>query len=130
MSVIEGTGVKSASSARHRRLEESKRRYAPSVVDHEREINDDIGLTDQIKGQARHGEHGVVAPHIQFYSEVKWSHDRQRMERREMHVDSENDYYRQEWFRLETGETTWGPKEGSLKDLRMHGESARRGKKQ
>jgi hypothetical protein len=33
-----------------------------------------------------------------MYSEIKWSHDRQQMERREMLVDSENDYYRQEWF--------------------------------
>jgi hypothetical protein len=99
------------------------------VVDHEREITDDIGLTDQIKGQARHGEHGVVAPHIEFYSEVKWNHDRQRMERRVMHIDSENDYKKQEWFSLETGERVWW-KEGKLSDPGMHGESARRGKKQ
>jgi hypothetical protein len=48
------------------------------------------------------------------------------MERREIYVDSENDYYRQEWFSLETGETTWGPKEGKLSDHDMHGQSARR----
>jgi hypothetical protein len=68
-----------------------------------------------------------VAPHLRMYSEIKWSHDRQQMERREMLVDSENDYYRQEWFSLETGEPTYF-KEGRLSDPDMHGRSARRGK--
>ena len=40
-----------------------------------------------------------------------------------MRVDSEREYYRQEWFDLHTGETTWGPKEGKLSDPDMHGES-------
>jgi hypothetical protein len=68
-----------------------------------------------------------AAPHIQMYSEIRWSHDRQQMERREMLVDSDNDYYRQEWFSLETGERTYF-KEGRLSDPDMHGKSARRGK--
>jgi hypothetical protein len=68
-----------------------------------------------------------VAPHLRMYSEIKWSHDRHQMERREMLVDSENDYYRQEWFSLETGERTYF-KEGRLSDPDMHGRSARRGK--
>ena len=68
-----------------------------------------------------------VAPHLRMYSEIKWSHDRQQMERREMLVDSENDYYKQEWFDLKTGERTYF-KEGQLSDPDMHGKSARRGK--
>jgi hypothetical protein len=59
-----------------------------------------------------------------MYSDIRWSHDRQQMERREMYVDSENDYYRQEWFSLETGERTYF-KEGKLSDPEMHGKSAR-----
>jgi hypothetical protein len=68
-----------------------------------------------------------VAPHIEMYNDVRWSADRHRMERREMLVDRENDYYRQEWFGLETGECTFR-KEGRLSDPDMHGKSARRGK--
>jgi hypothetical protein len=68
-----------------------------------------------------------VAPHIRMYNDVVWSHDRNQMERREMLVDSENDYYRQEWFSLEAGERTYF-KEGRLSDPDMHGKSARRGK--
>jgi len=68
-----------------------------------------------------------VAPHLRMYSDIRWSHDRQQMERREMYVDSENDYYRQEWFSLETGERTYF-KEGKLSDPEMHGKSARRGR--
>jgi hypothetical protein len=30
-----------------------------------------------------------IAPHIRMYNDVVWSHDRQRMERRLIHVDSE-----------------------------------------
>jgi hypothetical protein len=44
-----------------------------------------------------------------------------------MYVDSENDYYRQEWFSLVTGEPTYF-KQGKLSDPEMHGKSARRGK--
>jgi RNA polymerase subunit RPABC4/transcription elongation factor Spt4 len=68
-----------------------------------------------------------VAPHLKMYSEIKWNYDRNQLERREMLVDSENDYYRQEWFSLETGERTYF-KEGRLSDPGMHGRSARRGK--
>jgi hypothetical protein len=49
------------------------------------------------------------------------------MERRVMQVDRDNDYYKQEWFDLETGERTY-LKEGRLSDPDMHGESARKGK--
>ena len=35
------------------------------------------------------------------------NHDRQRMERRETHIDRDNDYYKQEWFSLENGEVTF-----------------------
>jgi hypothetical protein len=68
-----------------------------------------------------------VAPHIKMYNDIRWNHDRQRMERRAMYVDSDNDYYKQEWFSLETGEPTY-VKEGRLSDLDVHGKSARRGK--
>jgi hypothetical protein len=44
-----------------------------------------------------------------------------------MYIDSEQDYYRQTWYSLETGEITLGPKEGKLTDPDMHGKSARRG---
>lgn len=64
-------------------------------------------------------------PHIQLYSDVLWNHDRQREKRRELRVDAENDYYRQEWFDLATGESVW-VKEGRLNDFDMHGQSARR----
>lgn len=67
------------------------------------------------------------APHIRMYNDVVWSHDRQQMERRLIHIDSERDYYRQEWFSLETGERTY-VKEGKLSDPEMHGKSARRGR--
>jgi hypothetical protein len=62
-----------------------------------------------------------------MYNDVVWSHDRQQMERRVIHVDSDNDYYKQEWFSLETGERTYF-KAGKLSDPKMHGKSARRGK--
>jgi hypothetical protein len=68
-----------------------------------------------------------VAPHIQMYNDIRWNHDRQRMERRVMHIDSDNNYYRQEWFDLETGELMFS-KEGRLSDTDVHGKSARRGK--
>jgi hypothetical protein len=63
-----------------------------------------------------------------MYNDVVWSHDRQQMERRLIHVDSDNDYYKQEWFSLETGERTYF-KEGKLSDPDMHGKSARRGRR-
>jgi hypothetical protein len=66
-----------------------------------------------------------AAPHLKLYSDLLWNHDRQRLERREMLVDSENDYYQQEWFDLATGERTW-EKGGSLSDPNNHGRSARR----
>jgi hypothetical protein len=56
---------------------------------------------------------------------VVGSYDRQNLERREMTTDSEKDYYRQEWFNLQTGERTYF-KEGKLSDPEMPGESARR----
>jgi hypothetical protein len=65
------------------------------------------------------------APSVKVYSDVVWSYDRQSLERREMTTDSEKDYYRQEWFNLQTGERTYF-KEGKLSDPEMHGESARR----
>jgi hypothetical protein len=71
-----------------------------------------------------------VAPHIKIYNDVLWNYDRQRLERRCMETDSQRDYYKQEWFDLGTGETTWGPKEGRLSDPDMHGESARRRRQQ
>lgn len=78
----------------------------------------------------RPGRGAPVAPHVRIYNEDKWSHDRQRLERREMYIDSEQDYYRQTWYSLQTGEITWGPKEGKLSDPDMHGESARRRREQ
>jgi hypothetical protein len=68
-----------------------------------------------------------VAPHLRMYGDIKWNDDRQQWERREMLMDSENDYYRQEWFSLDTGERTYF-KEGRLSDPDMHGRSARKGK--
>jgi hypothetical protein len=79
---------------------------------------------------AKTGRPAQIAPHVRIYNEVKWSHDRQQLERRDMYIDSEQDYYRQTWYSLQTGEITWGPKEGKLSDPDMHGESARRGKTQ
>jgi hypothetical protein len=52
----------------------------------------------------------IVAPHIKIYNDILWNFDRQRLERRYMETDSQRDYYKQEWFDLETGKTTWGPK--------------------
>jgi hypothetical protein len=91
--------------------------------------NSDDGKTQyefSVGGIRPTGGHGVrpsVAPHIKMYSDVVWSHDRQQMERRLIHVDSDNDYYKQEWFSLETGERTYF-KEGRLSDPEMHGKSA------
>jgi hypothetical protein len=73
------------------------------------------------------GRRARIAPHVRVYNDVKWSYDRHHLERREMYIDSEQDYYRQTWYSLETGEITWGPKEGKLTDPDMHGKSARRG---
>jgi hypothetical protein len=92
-------------------------------------IGDSVGLTDAVRVQARHGEPGLSSPHVKTYVDVLWNHDRERVERRPMHIDSENDYKKQEWFSLETGERVWG-KEGRLSDPDMHGEFARRGKTQ
>jgi hypothetical protein len=123
-----GTRVSMAQDAGHMRLkgrhvENSPRvRYTASVT-----IGDSVGLTDAVRVQARHGEPGLSSPHIKMYADVLWNHDRQRLERREMTTDSERDYYRQEWFNLQTGERTYF-KEGKLSDPDMHGVSARRGK--
>jgi hypothetical protein len=38
----------------------------------------------------------TIAPHIRMYNDVAWSHDRHQMERRLIHVDTDNDYYKQE----------------------------------
>lgn len=78
------------------------------------------------KGQARHGQPGEVRWHSEQRSEIRWNHDRRRMERRVEVFDRENNYYLQEWRHLETGEVTFR-KEGPLDDPRLHGESARRG---
>lgn len=83
-------------------------------------------LGGPLKAQPPPSSAAGKAPHLKLYSDVLWSYDRQRLERREMHIDSENDYYMQVWYSLETGEITWGPKEGKLSDPDMHGESARR----
>jgi hypothetical protein len=69
-----------------------------------------------------------VAPHIKLYSDIRWNYDRHRIERPVIHTGSENDFYKREWFSLETGECTYW-KEGKLSDPDMHGKSARRGKK-
>jgi hypothetical protein len=68
-----------------------------------------------------------VAAHVEFQNDIRWNGARQRMERRVMHIDKERDYYKQEWFSLETGKSTY-MKEGKLSDPDMHGKSARRGK--
>jgi hypothetical protein len=78
-----------------------------------------------VSAPARRPDKSQKAPHIKLYSDVLWNDDRQRMERREMRVDKENDYYRQEWFNLETNETTF-VKEGKVSDPDVHGQSARR----
>jgi hypothetical protein len=83
-----------------------------------------------IGGLMRRDARGIrpkVAPHIKMYNDMVWSHDRQQMERREILVNSDEDFYRQEWFDLKTGERTYF-KEGRLSDPDMHGRSARRGK--
>jgi hypothetical protein len=99
------------------------------VVHHEREVADDAGLSDKVVGKLRHGAAGQIKPHIEVSNETRWNHDRQRLERRVMHVDRERDYYKQEWFDLETSDLTWS-KEGKLSDPEMHGESARKVKPQ
>ena len=95
------------------------------TVNYKVSVGDSAGLTDGVRGQARHGGAGSVAPHIRLYNDVRWNHDRQRMERRIMYTDSDLDYYKQEWFNLDTGELVWS-KEGRLSDPDMHGKSARR----
>ena len=92
-----------------------------------------ITVTDSAKvyvgfrGQARHGQPGDIKPHSVQSSEIKWNHDRQRNECRNMVVDRENDYYLQEWHDLDTDEVTFH-KEGKLSHDEKHGKSARRGK--
>lgn len=84
-----------------------------------------VGLEARINTQARYGLPGEIKPHRRTYNEIAWSHDRQRMERRIMITDGENDYYLQEWRTLDTDQVTWR-KEGKLSDPALHGESARR----
>jgi hypothetical protein len=88
-------------------------------------VGDGLGLTDAVREQLRHGPPGRVKPHVRVYNDIRWNHDRQRMERRLMHTDSERHLYVQEWYRLETGELAWR-KDGQLSDPDVHGQSARR----
>jgi hypothetical protein len=62
---------------------------------------------------------------MKVYNDIRWNHDRQRRERFHMVVDSEKDYYLQEWSDLTTSEIVWS-KEGQLSDPDIHGQSARR----
>jgi hypothetical protein len=73
------------------------------MVLHDRETTDSAALTDKLVGKVRRGAAGEIRPHIYVFNDMRWSHDRQRMERRVMHVDRERDYYKQEWFDLEPG---------------------------
>ena len=91
----------------------------------------DVTFTDagrayeRFRTQCRCGQPGEVAPYFAVYDDVRWSHDRQRLERRLMRVDREADGYVQDWYDLETGEPTYR-KEGRLSDPKLHGQSARR----
>jgi hypothetical protein len=88
----------------------------------------DVGRAyDSFRSQRRRGQPGEVAPYFTVYDDVRWNHDRQRLERRLMRVDREADGYVQEWYDLETGELTYR-KEGRLSDPKLHGQSARRRK--
>lgn len=92
-------------------------------------VGKQLGGTTQTQSslavKARHGQHGEVAPHVEYTDTVKWNHDRQRDERCRIYVDRERDFYRQEWLDLETDEVVWS-KEGRLRDEEIHGKSARR----
>jgi hypothetical protein len=90
--------------------------------------NDSAAAYDGFRLKARHGQPGEVKAHLESFDEVRWNADRQRLERRVMRVDRENDYYKQEWFDLQTGRCTFS-KEGKLSDPDVHGESARRTKR-
>jgi hypothetical protein len=94
--------------------------YSGSVT-----VRDGISPTDAMRGQLPHCPPGPVRPHVRVYNDILWNHDRQRMERRLMHTDSERGFYVQEWYALETGELAWR-KEGRLSDPDLHGQSARR----
>ena len=89
------------------------------------EVTASINLETELRTQARHGEPGKVKPHSRGYSELLWNHDRQRVERRVMVIDHENDYYLQEWRDRATDEVVWR-KDGPLSDPNLHGASARR----
>jgi hypothetical protein len=83
-----------------------------------------VGPAPRPKGLARYSEQ---RPYLQMCSDIRWNHDRQSLERRELYIDRENNCYRQEWFSRDTGETTFPAKEGPLDDPNLHGRSARRG---
>jgi hypothetical protein len=79
-----------------------------------------ISIETSLRLQARQGQPGEVAPHRRHYNDILWNADRQRRERRIMVIDTEQDYYLQEWYDLETNQCTWR-KEGRLSDPDMHG---------
>jgi hypothetical protein len=89
------------------------------------DVTDSAGCEDTLSLKARHGEPGEVRPFLEMDDDIRWNHDRQRMERRRMVHDRDQDYKLQEWTALETGEVTWR-KEGRLSDPEMQGKSARR----
>jgi hypothetical protein len=91
------------------------------------DVDSAIGIETSLGLKGRHGAVGDVRPYMEQSTKIRWNDDRQRNERCEIVVDRENDYYRQEWFDLETGECTFS-KEGWLSDPDLHGKSARRGK--
>jgi phage FluMu protein Com len=77
--------------------------------------------------RARKRDAPQARPHEEVRDEIRWSGDRNRLERRIMVINRRDDRYSQEWSDLQTGEVTYS-KSGRLGDPDMHGQSARRPK--
>jgi hypothetical protein len=98
----------------------------PECASTDRDVFDDdeARAFEGMRLKRRNGQPGETKPHFEYFDELRWNHDRGRVERRVMVVDREHDWYRQEW--LDSAGRSAFSKEGRLSDKDIHGTSARR----
>jgi hypothetical protein len=87
-------------------------------------VDSSIVLTDGFKLQGRHGEAGVVQPHLEVTSKRVFNRDRERDENVMILVNSDTDEYQQIWTD-DQGNIAF-EKQGSLRDPNMHGRASYR----
>ena len=83
-----------------------------------------IGVAEEYKVQGRHGEPGMVKPHLEMTSRRRFNRDRQRDETVVIVINSETDDYQQVWTD-DDGNIAF-EKCGSLRDPNMHGPASYR----